>query len=386
MTRILFVSELQTWPPYGGERIQAYNVLDSLSRMFDVSVLAPRPDNGCPLLKQVRHWEHLPNTQVSLRRRLLESPYVLARRPAWNRLLERLLQTVHPQIVWFNYGHWGHYTGLARRYGARTVQQTHNAQSQIQRQGLLRSRIDRRHLYFALYYPLQVWHERRLFRHFDRILSVSEQDRRYHARFVGEESSLHGPNYVNEEWYQTTTPLTRKAALLVMTGNFHAFQNQQGVHWFVERVWPQVRRAVPEARFQLVGRIGAEWRARIEQIPGVGCSGQVEQVAPLLRRATLGVVPLRHGSGTRFKLLEALACELPLVSTRLGAEGIALTDGVQARLADTPTTFARAVIELLGDAEQRSLLAAAGLALLRREYSFDVNSERLRQIVRSLVA
>jgi glycosyltransferase involved in cell wall biosynthesis len=240
------------------------------------------------------------------------------------------------------------------------------------------------HLYYAVRYPLEAWHERRLFRRCDRVLSVSEADRRYHARFVGDEASLYLPNYVNEAWYHLESPVLRDAGTVVMAGNFGAFQNQAGACWFVDRVWPMVQRAVPAARLQLVGDAPASWRGRVEQASGVTCVGRVPSVTPFLRRTTVGVVPLLHGSGTRFKILEALACELPLVSTTTGAEGIALVDGVHARLADTPAAFAQAVVELLTDDVQRQTLAGNGLALLRAEYSFEVNTERLRQIVLSL--
>lgn len=88
-----------------------------------------------------------------------------------------------------------------------------------------------------------------------------------------------------------------------------------------------------------------------------------------------------RGSGTRFKVLEALACELPLVSTTVGTDGIELMDGVHVRLVDAPAAFAAAVIDLLSDAVQRERPAANGLALLRAKYSFAVNSERMRRIV-----
>lgn len=135
---------------------------------------------------------------------------------------------------------------------------------------------------------------------------------------------------------------------------------------------------------ELIGGALGTWRRRIEQAPSVTCVDAGPTVAPYLRRARVGIVPLLHGSGTRFKILEALACALPLVSTTVGAEGIALVDNVHARLADAPGAFAGTVIELLGDAGQGERLAANGLALLQAEYSFEVNTERLRRIVLTL--
>jgi glycosyltransferase involved in cell wall biosynthesis len=382
--RVLFVTELRPCPPNGGEKIQCYNVLNSLSRCFDVTVLAPPPPADCPLAQQVQRWQPLPGVGGGLPRRLLLSPTVLVSRPAWRRLLADLCVQEQPAVVWFSYGHWGHYAGLAQAAGAKTILHTYDALSTLTWQGLASRPLTRWHLYYAARAPLETLHERLLLRRFDRVLSVTEADRRYHARWVGEAKSLCVPNYLDESRYQTAATPDRDPNLVVMTGNFGAFQNQQGARWLAETSWPQVQRARPAARLLLVGHAPGYFRRTIERYPNVRCTGTVPAVTPYLHQAALGVVPLRHGSGMRIKILEALACELPLVSTTLGAEGVALTPGVDALLADAPDDFAAAILHLLAAADVRRRLASAGLELLRREYSMAINTERLRRIVTEL--
>lgn len=382
--RVLFVTELKPCPPDGGEKVHCYNVLDSLSRCFEVSVLAPAPPADCPPARQVQRWTPLPGVSQGFRRRLLQSPAVAIPRRDWQRLLAGMCAEVRPAVVWFSYGHWGHYVPLAQAAGARTILRTHNAQSTLTWQGLTSRPLTRWHLYYAARYPLEAWHERTLFRRFDRVLSVTEADRRYHARFVGDEKSLCAPNYVDERRYRMEETPLRDPDLVVMTGNFGAFQNQQGAAWLVETIWPAVLAARPAARLLLAGHMPGDLRRALEQRPGVRCTGTVPEVMPYLHQAAIGVVPLLHGSGMRIKILEALACELPLVSTTLGAEGIALRPGVDGLLADTPADFADAILRLLADAGARQQIAGDGLALLRREYSRDINTERLRRIVADL--
>ncbi len=384
-SRLLFVTELRPCPPHGGEKIHCYNVLDSLSRCFDVIVLAPAPPADCPLTQQVQRWQPLPSVGQTFRQRLLQRPIVVVPQPAWRRLIADLCTEVRPDVVWFSYGHWGHYVPAAQVKGAKTIMRTHNAQSSLAWQRLTNRPLTRGHLYDAARYSLEAWHERSLFHHFDRVLSVTEADRRYHARFVGEAKSLCVPNYLDERRYQMDEPPPRDPDLVVMTGNFGAFQNQQGARWLVETAWPLVLAARPTTRLLLVGRMPDDLRRAFEQRPGVRCTSTVPEVTPYLRQAAVSVVPLLHGSGMRIKILEALACELPLVSTTLGAEGIALTMGQDALLADAPADFASAILRLLADAGERQRLAGNGLALLRREYSLDVNTERLRRIVGELV-
>ena len=384
MTAILFVTEVRVWPPFGGEKIHAYNVIKALSRDFPVTVLAPQPADDCPLLAQVAGWHDLSGVATSFFRRVLDSRFVVAPRAAWRDQLEHLLTTVRPQVVWFNYGHWGHYADLAHRYGAQAVMQTHNVQSRLDWQGLNSRPLTRWHLYYAARAPLETLHEQMLFRRFDRVISVSEADRRNHARFVGEGTSLYLPNFIDEACYEVNPLPPREADLLVMTGNFGAFQNQVGADWFIEKVWPLVRAARPAARLLLVGIVSARWRKRMQATPGVAFTAGVATAAAYLRRAKAAIVPLQHGSGTRFKILEALACQAPVVSTRMGAEGIALANGVHARVADTPAEFSKAVLDLLQNEEQGQRLAANGLALLQAEYSATANIPRLQQIIADL--
>lgn len=382
--RLLFVTDLRPCPPNGGEKIQCYGELDSLSRCFEVSVLAPAPPADCPLAAQVHRWTPLPGVGQGFRQRLMQSPTVVIPRRDWRRLLADQCAEVQPDVVWFSYGHWGHYALLAQAAGARTVMRTHNAQSALAWQGFTSRPLTRWHLYYATRYPLEAWHERTLFRRFDRVLSVSEADRRYHARFVGEEKSLCVPNFVDEARYQQAERAARDPDLVVMTGNFGAFQNQQGATWLVESIWPQVLAARPTARLLLVGHMPGNLQRALEQSSGVRCTGTVPNVTPYLRQAAIGVVPLLHGSGMRIKILEALVCELPLVSTTLGAEGIALTPGADMLVADAPAAFAAAILRLLDATDERQRLAENGLALLRREYSREVNTERLQRIVADL--
>lgn len=386
MKSILFVTELQVWPPQGGQNIHACTVIDSLSRCFAVSVLAPLPTSDCPLLRQVRSWHNLAVDPASFRRQVADSRFVLFRRRAWEQQLAQLLTELRPKIVWFNYGHWGHYADLVHRSGARAVMQTHNVQSRLSWQGLASRPLSRMHVFYASHALTETLHEWTYFRRFDRILSVSEIDRGAHARLVGQEHSLYVPNYLDESRYHLDPRPPRDPNLLVMTANFGAFQNCAGATWFVEQVWPAVKQSVPAARLELAGIAPSGWREKMQKTLGVRCTGRVSSVIPTLQQAAVAVAPLHHGSGTRFKILEALVCQTPLVSTKVGAEGIELVDGVHARIVDTPSAFAAAVVALLRDTAQGERLAADGLALLRAEYGFEVNTERLRQIVTTLGA
>jgi polysaccharide biosynthesis protein PslH len=375
--RILFVTAVPPAPAFGGERIHVAQLIRDLAELSELTLLAPSlaADSGfnVPLAgRQV-----LPGLPRGFRGHLRDARQLLQPRRDWQQLLTSLIRATQAEIVWFNYGHWGQYAATARAAGALTVMQTHNAQAALTRQGLLQPPINRWQAVTALRSLFETLHERQLFPHFDHILSVSAADQAYHARFVGAARSHLLPNYIDEARYQAVG--NRSAERVVMTANFHAFQNQRGADWLLSQVWPTVRTAVPQAELQLAGVAPPRWQQRLHGRATI--FGAVESMVPLLSAAALAVVPLLHGSGTRFKILEALAVGTPLVSTTLGAAGIPLQDGVHARLADQPADFAAAVIDVLRDPAAAAARAAAGRQLLVGEFGRAVNRDRLSRLI-----
>ncbi len=114
--------------------------------------------------------------------------------------------------------------------------------------------------------------------------------------------------------------------------------------------------------------------------------GFVEDIREPLGRYAVFVCPILSGSGMRVKLLEAFASGIPVVSTRLGAEGLAEEDGAICSLADEPVEFARRVIELFEDREKAARMACAARQLVARERDSRVLTELLEREYRALLA
>ncbi|MGS1118008.1 glycosyltransferase family 4 protein [Castellaniella sp. UC4442_H9] len=130
-------------------------------------------------------------------------------------------------------------------------------------------------------------------------------------------------------------------------GHYHSPMDA-AARWVLEEVLPIVWRVYPELHFYIVGR-GSEKGFGNVVNPNVTVTGRLDSVLPYLKNATIALVPLKFESGTRFKILEAGSCGIPIVSTTLGAEGIPVVDGKHILLADTPQEFATAILRLLAD-------------------------------------
>jgi glycosyltransferase involved in cell wall biosynthesis len=148
--------------------------------------------------------------------------------------------------------------------------------------------------------------------------------------------------------------------------------NEDAVRFFVHEILPRIRQAVPDATLTVVGRNPSPGLVALAaREPGVTVTGRVEDVRPYMDRAALYVVPIRIGGGTRLKIFEAMAMGLPVVSTRVGAEGLPVRDGRDVVLADAPAAFASAAIRLLTDETRARTLGQAGCRTVRERYGWD---------------
>jgi glycosyltransferase involved in cell wall biosynthesis len=137
-----------------------------------------------------------------------------------------------------------------------------------------------------------------------------------------------------------------------------------------------VLRLRPEARLAIVGRGDTRDLQRLAR-PSVEVTGEVPEVLPYLASASVVVVPIRMGGGTRLKVVEGLAMGKAMVSTTLGCEGIDVRDGTHLLVADDPQVFAQAVAEVLGNPDRAAMLGRHGRTLMEDEYSWDIADTRL---------
>ena len=138
----------------------------------------------------------------------------------------------------------------------------------------------------------------------------------------------------------------REPFTMLFLGSFRHLPNQEALHWFVKSVFPRVRAKEPRARLIVIGSDPPP-RHSLPHAEAIELAGFVEDVREPLGRYAVFVCPILSGSGVRVKLLEAFAAGIPVVSTRLGAEGLAAEDGEICALADDPESFAACVVELL---------------------------------------
>jgi glycosyltransferase involved in cell wall biosynthesis len=206
-------------------------------------------------------------------------------------------------------------------------------------------------------------YEERTLRRFHHIIAVSDHDRQQMLAMAPECAITVVPTGVDTKKYPVAPPAMANPPRIVFTGSMDWEPNLDAVAYFCQDIFPRVRREFSSAIFQIVGR---NPHPRVKQLASdnVQVTGTIPSVAEYLRDATVVVVPLRIGGGTRLKIFEAMAMGKAMVSTSIGAEGLDVQSGRDLILADAATAFAEAILSLLRDADLRKKYerAAAKLA------------------------
>jgi len=217
--------------------------------------------------------------------------------------------------------------------------------------------------------------EAELLPRFSLVLAASETDRRQVCEIAPAAKAAVYPNalpWINP--YETNPHESQdKIAepVIVFSGNFEYHPNVDAVRFLVRDIWPRIRARYPGSRLRLVGRGEGHIGHLLPGGMGIETTGPVENALREIARATLVVAPLRMGSGTRIKIIEAWAAGRAVVATPLAAEGLAVQDGTNSVLASRSEQIASAVERLLADPAARQRIGAAGRLTYEKHYTWE---------------
>lgn len=220
----------------------------------------------------------------------------------------------------------------------------------------------------------------------DGVVAVSDDDAAVFKDEFGLPNVLGSvPTGVDTEFF-CPMPAVRIPASLVFLGSMDWMPNIDSVKWFAEVVLPRIKQDFPNVTLTIVGRKPVPAvQALAERDAAIRVTGTVDDVRPYLRQAEIMIVPLRAGGGTRIKIFEAMATGIPVVSTRIGAEGLPVTHEQDILLADSPDEMVAAVSRLFRSFELRGQIGDAGMALVRERFgwaaSVDVFERYCREVL-----
>ena len=403
---VLHLSHMPSSPPRFGAQARMHGLLTEVAKRHDVTavtLLDEEFDEAEVRREMGAYCREVvvlpnPNGRQGLSKRLLQVRSMLSLHsyehhryavPGLQATLDRLMTSRRFDVVNLEFPYLAHYRMRTAPPGAPpppVVVDAHDIAYDIPRQMARTPGPAGRRLYAAVNWRKLRRDELAAVSGADAVAVCSELDRqRLHADVPGADAWVI-PNAANVEHYQPRPGDPRPdGRTLLFFGLLSTVPNVDALQWFVREVWPHVVRARPDARLKIVGA----WPPPAVQAlagNGVELTGFVDDLRPHLAEAAAIVVPIRLGSGTRLKIVEAMAMGKAIVSTRLGAEGLAGEHGKQLLIADEPGRFAAEALRLLDDPALAARLGAAGRTLAVEKYAWSAAARRLEELYREVIA
>jgi len=356
---VLVVTPYLPWPADFGGAIRIYEFIRALARDQRVIVLALVTESetdavnalgelcdvtAVPVrstMRQPAGWsKRLTQVQSAL------SPLSFAERATWNpqmqAVMDRLFMTRHIGLVHYEFAQMTRYRPL---HACPTVLDNQNIEHELLERVARSSPSLPRRVFNNVEWRKVRRLEHAAWRSVTLNLATSERDAARISAVAGEPAAV-VPNGVDITAYGSKQNAGRIPGRIVFVGAMRHGPNADGARWYIEHVHPLVMAAVPNATVEIVGADPPEDLRRLSS-SSVSVTGRVENVVPHVSKASVTIVPLHAGGGTRLKILEAFAAGVPVVSTSIGAEGLDVVADRHLLIADTAPAFADAVIRVL---------------------------------------
>jgi len=396
--RCLLLTPFVPHPPVDGGRVRILGLLDALAGRCDVDVLSLAREEGdreaVAALRMRGHevegiFEERPSAFATAREVARGSSLYLAkyRSAAFAISLAARLERSHYDVIQCEYPYTGQYRLLAPRAGSTWVLDAHNVEYALSRQ---LGRLSRQGGFvYQLYARRETAARRReevaICRVMDGVVTVSNTDRAALAQDVPGLDPAVVPNGVDLTRLTPNEGRESGRPSGIFIGKLDYRPNVDGLRWFARAVLPQILKEVPDFKLVVVGSGDPRHVHSLGRHPGVRFVGRVGDVLPHLHEAWVVLAPLRAGSGTRLKILEALAAGRAVVTTAIGHEGLDSISGEHLLVADDANSFAGSVVRLCRDRELRLRLGRAGRALVERSYGWDRAGETLVSLYEELL-
>lgn len=219
----------------------------------------------------------------------------------------------------------------------------------------------------------------------DRLVAMSEEDKRFIQKEIGKKLRIDVvANGVDMNFFDKIEKRLPQNPNVLFVGTFKWLPNVGAVKELVLKIWPKIIEKLPQARLKIVGFSPTPEIIKFGQDSGIEVLGSVDDIRRAYGRAHVLLAPIRSGKGTRYKVLEAMATGTPIVSTRLGVEGIDVCFGKEVLVGKTSQELADLTVKVLKDEELQKKMAQAGRLLVKKKYNWQSISKELDRIYQEL--
>lgn len=387
--KILFVSALMPYPLYSGGQVRVYNLLSRLGQSHEITLCTFLRNDGekqykrdLPFCKKILtcHRGHAWQPNYVIRSVLGPLPLLLTSydHAAFREAIARELARGSYDIIHIE--PWYVWKSLPKT-DIPVVIATHNIEHEVYTEYVRRLWITPlRPGYYWDVLKLRYWEER-VWRSAREIVAVSEDDAAVIRKVVGEHIPVCVvPNGVDVSSFSLKIKQESTPPVFLFVGSFTWMQNRDAVSWLVKSIWPILRKRYPGATLRIVGRSMPSSLRKLVGNHEIILLEHVENIESELHNADVLIAPIRVGGGTSFKILEAMASGLPVVTTTLGATGLKVSRGKELLIGNTEEELVQAVDILIKSYKKRSEIAKDARRTIEREYAWDNIAKALDRV------
>ena len=396
--KTLFITRYTPYPPMGGAPLRNWQNINVMKQYGPVAVFSVSP--GTPQMTAIPEIElwHFYNTdrELSRRDRLERKLWVV--RPdgqpdvdslyasAAARELKQVLVKFQPELVIFEELWLYRYLKIVKRHACLVIFDNHNVEADLFQQSYGSPKLQ---------LPRLQTIERRFLRQADQVWACSEDDALLLKQMYRHKPKIYAiPNGINVAHYDSVragqcippTELKPTGRNLLFLGQYNYPPNRQAAEILLKQIYPQLKKTYPDCRLLLAGRNPTpSMSAAAQQDPNVIVTGSVADVRPYLAAASVMILPLLQGSGTRLKIIEAFAAGCPVVSTEIGAKGLNAQDRKHLLIRSVEELGA-GVEQLWSEPSLRENLIQSAYELVQAQYSWEASGSKIEQAVQNLLS
>ncbi|MGQ9778133.1 MAG: glycosyltransferase, partial [Thermodesulfobacteriota bacterium] len=229
-----------------------------------------------------------------------------------------------------------------------------------------------------IFYRLKRY-ELKIIRSFDFILVCSGHDQSLLEKYQPHKKIAVVPNVVDPDFFYPNERMARSNKILFV-GTMWYEPNADAIKFFIHQVFPLIKREINDVILLIIGDGAAKEVLKYSRDPAIKIVNYVDDIRPYFEESKVFIAPIRMGSGTRLKILTAMAMGLPVVSTRIGCEGLEVDNGVNIMIADEPLDMKENIVKILRDEGLRQTIAQKGRELVEKKYSLNAFMGQLNKI------
>ena len=232
-------------------------------------------------------------------------------------------------------------------------------------------------------FKLKFW-EKFYWKRADKVVAMSASDKNKMRKLVPNLSVEIIPNGVDSSFFSKVKQKKGKSAVILFVGNFSWLQNREAVYFLIEKIWPNVKNKIKDAQLLIVGRNPSEGIRNLVQNFKVQLESSVDDIRDVYAKSDVMIAPIFGPGGTRYKILEAMASSLPVVTTEMGAEGLPVKHREHIMIANEQNTLTEQTVKLLRDKKLRDRISENARLLVQKEFDWRKISEKLDKLYKSV--